>query len=534
MTRSPNLAPDLAMTVGPTATLGCRELAVGRVGEYYARVRPDKLAIEDGMTRLTYAELDTTVNRLASALVALGVRKGDVISAYLPNCLTYVLVVLAVARAGGVFSPINPRFKAREIGDILAVAKPKIVFTTAGRIAIMRDGLDRVGGPSVEVIAVDGSGKRDGALGIDSLLDGSSHPLPVVGEDDYFSLMFTSGTTGKPKGALATHRARMLWVLNAAILYGLGANDVYLGTMPQVHSAGLTFTLMHLYAGGTIEILTDFDARRYLEVVEERHVTSSLMVPTMLTMVLEELDAGGRTYDLRSLRRLVTCGSPLPRATKEKVLARMTSQLFDYYGSTESNSMTVLMPDDQLRKPASVGQAFPNVEIRIAGGDGTWLSPGNVGEVWCRNPSVMSGYLGQPEATAAVFRDGWYRTGDLGYLDQEGYLHLVGRSTEVIISGGINIYPAEIEQVLMEHPGVLDCAVTGEPDPKWGQRIVAYIVVRGGWPLDQAQIQAHCARTLADYKKPRRVEFVREIPKNAGGKTIKAALTLSNSEQQGA
>jgi acyl-CoA synthetase (AMP-forming)/AMP-acid ligase II len=304
----------------------------------------------------------------------------------------------------------------------------------------------------------------------------------------------------------------------------LERSDVYLGTMPQVHSAGLTFTLMHLYAGSRVLILRDFDPRRYLETVEGKKVTSSLMVPTMLAMILEELASGGKAYDLSSLKRLVTCGSPLPPAIKEKVLSSITDQLYDYYGSTESNSVSVLLPRDQMRKPTSVGQAFPNVEIRIADECGKWLSSGEVGEVWCQNPSVMTRYLGQPEETAAAFRDEWYRTGDLGFLDDEAYLHLVGRSVDTIISGGVNIYPAEIEQVLMEHPGILDCAVVGEPDPKWGQCVVAYVVPRKNWSLDLAAVQAHCANELADYKKPRRVTFLPEISKNAGGKTIKSAL----------
>jgi acyl-CoA synthetase (AMP-forming)/AMP-acid ligase II len=497
------------------------ELTVGRVGAYAARTAPGKLALDDGAVRLTYRELDQRVAALASGLIGLGVAKGNVVSAYLPNCLDYVLVVLAVARAGAVFSPLNPRFKPRELGDILGVAKPRVIVTTCERLATIREALGRAA-HSATLIAVDGAAADAHAL--DQVLAGPRCDPPIVTEDDFFSLMFTSGTTGKPKGALATHRARMIWVLNAAILYGLSPSDVYLGTMPQVHSAGLTFALMHLYAGGTIQILQDFDAKRYLELVEEKRVTSSLMVPTMLVMIAEALERG-RRYDLASLKRLVTCGSPLQPATKAKVLRIITDQLYDYYGSTECNSMSVLLPQDQLRKPTSVGQAFPNVELKIVSKSGVALPAGEVGEVWCKNPSVMTCYLGQPEATEAAFRNGWYRTGDLGYLDEEAYLHLVGRSTEVIISGGVNIYPAEIEQALMEHPGVLDCAVLGEADAKWGQRVIAYVVPRQGFALDLAAIQGHCAELLADYKKPRRVEFVREIPKNAGGKTMKALLT---------
>lgn len=497
------------------------ELVVGNVCRYWAKIDPDKIALQDDTSALTYADLDRRATIIAEALVGRGIAKGDVVSAYLPNCLEYVLIVLAVARVGAVFSPINPRFKSRELGDILKIAKPRAVFTARDKLSVVTEALRRADNEPLLVLIDD---EKRGAISIDRLMRQPGSPLPEIDDSDFFSLMFTSGTTGRPKGALATHRARMVWVLNAAVLYGLERTDVYLGTMPQVHSAGLTFTLMHLHAGSKILILRDFDARRYLESVERKKVTSSLMVPTMLAMILEELASGGKTYELSSFKRLVTCGSPLPLAIKEKVLGSVTDQLYDYYGSTESNSMSVLLPKDQIRKPTSVGQAFPGVEIRIADDVGNWLPSGKVGEICCKNPSVMTCYFEQPKETTAAFREGWYRTGDLGFLDDEAYLHLVGRSVDTIISGGVNIYPAEIEQVLMEHPGILDCAIVGEPDPKWGQCVVAYIVPRKNWSLDLAAIQAHCAQELADYKKPRRAVFLAEIPKNAGGKTIKSAL----------
>jgi acyl-CoA synthetase (AMP-forming)/AMP-acid ligase II len=346
-----------------------------------------------------------------------------------------------------------------------------------------------------------------------------------VDEDDFFSLMFTSGTTGEPKGALATHRARMLWVLNATIQYGLDEQDLYLGTMPQVHSAGLTFTLMHLYAGATVRILPQFDAGEFIAIVEHERITSALTVPTMLTMIVEALDHAPARPALASLKRLVTCGSPLPLATKRRVIEAITPELYDYYGSTESNSMTVLRPSDQLRKPASVGQAFRNVEVMIADVDGEACAPDVVGEVWCSNPSVFSAYRDRPDDTERAFTGRWYHTGDLGFLDADGFLHLVGRKSDVVISGGVNIYPAEIEQVLMLHPSILDAAVVGVPDAKWGQSVKAYVVVRAGAALDLATVQRHCAAHLADYKKPRSIEFRPALPKNAGGKTIKSALT---------
>jgi acyl-CoA synthetase (AMP-forming)/AMP-acid ligase II len=497
---------------------GC-ELTVGAVARHFARLEPGKRALYDASRALTYRELDDSADRLASALLHGGVRRGDVVSAYLPNCIDYVLVVLGVARAGAIFSPINPRFKRYEIAKILALARPRIVFTTSTQAEVLRSAIQ--GGESPRVVAVEAEG-RDSLQG---MLAREIGELPDVDEDDVFSLMFTSGTTGEPKGALATHRARMLWVVNATIQYGLDEADVYLGTMPQVHSAGLTFTLMHLYAGATVRILPQFDPADFLAIVERERITSALTVPTMLTMITEAIDRAAVRPELSSLKRLVTCGSPLPLATKRRVIETITPELYDYYGSTESNSMTVLRPCDQLRKPASVGQAFRNVELMIAGEDGAPCTAGAVGEVWCANPSIFSAYRDRPDETSGAFAGRWYRTGDLGYLDAQGFLHLVGRKSDVVISGGVNIYPAEIEQVLMLHPAVLDVAVVGVPDAKWGQSVKAYVVLRGNARLDLAEVQRHCAAHLADYKKPRSVEFRRALPKNAGGKTIKSALT---------
>jgi acyl-CoA synthetase (AMP-forming)/AMP-acid ligase II len=510
------------MRVGPDAAPG--ELTVGTVARHFARLAPGKRALYDGERALTYGELDRQCEALACALVRMGVTSGDVVAAYLPNSIDYVVVVLAAARSGAIFCPVNPRYKRFELRGILAKAKPRVLFTTHAQADAVAALAAELGASSLALVVVDAEG--DSARpSLAGLLHGPSGTLPAVAESDCFSLMFTSGTTtGEPKGVLATHRARMLWVVNAVIEYGLGEDDVYLGTMPQVHSAGLTFTLMHLYVGATVRILAHFDAAQFIAIVARERITSALTVPTMLTMIVEALEREPAAPSIASLRRLVTCGSPLPLATKQRVLERVTPELYDYYGSTESNSMTVLRPVDQLRKPGSVGQPFRNVELMIADDAGNACAAGVVGEVWCANPSAMSAYLDAPGDTARAFSGRWFHTGDLGYLDEDGFLNLVSRRDDVIISGGVNIYPAEIERVLMLHPSVLDAAVVGAPDAKWGQSVKAYVVVRQGESVDCEAIRRHCTDHLADFKKPRSIELVAALPKNAGGKTIKSAL----------
>jgi acyl-CoA synthetase (AMP-forming)/AMP-acid ligase II len=496
------------------------ELLVGDIPGYYSQISPQKIAIYDDHTSITYRELNEKVEAIASGLHSLGVAAGDVVCAYLPNSIEYVLVVLGVAKLGAIFSPINPRYKSFEIKEILSQGKPRLVFTSKEQASAVSTVISEVGLNETKLVITDSVGPYS----LSDLLKSSPQQLPQIDENYYFSLMFTSGTTGKPKGALATHKARMIWVMNAVIQYGLSDRDVYLGTMPQVHSAGLTFTLMHLYVGATVRIMPHFDPASYIEIVENEEISSSLTVPTMLTMIVEALDKQNKTLINSQLKRLVTCGSPLPINTKKRVLEKVSSQLYDYYGSTESNSMTVLRPIDQLRKPTSVGQPFRNVKLKIMNSDGAENDAGEVGEIWCLNPSSMTEYIGRPEDTIKAYTDGWYHTGDFGYIDSEGFLFLSGRMNDVIISGGVNIYPAEIEHVMLLHPKILDAAVVGIPDEKWGQAVKIFLVLKDGVSISLTEIQEHCISQLADFKKPRFFQVMDALPKNAGGKTIKSKL----------
>lgn len=496
---------------------------VARIGRRGAQVRPETLALADSRSALTYRALDGRADAVARGLLHRGVGRHDFVALYLPNRVESLVAVLAVARAGATLVPVNPRFKARELQAVLSAARPKVVFTTGERCLTVVAAARAARMPLPLLVCVD-EAAGPGSIDLAALDGAPPAPAPDVRADDPFSLFFTSGTTGRPKGALGTHRARMLWIENAARVYGLGPDEVYLAALPFAHSAGLTFALMHLHVGGTVHILEELDPAAYLGRARLLGATSALVVPAMLTRLVEAVEAGAEPGALAGLRRLVTCGAPLALHTKAEVLDRLTPRLYDYYGSTESSSMTVLVPEDQRRKPGSVGRPFPNVALEVAGPDGEALPAGTVGEVCARNPYGMAAYLDDPEATRAAFRDGWFRTGDLGRLDADGYLHLVGRSTDTIISGGLNIHPGEVEQALLEHEAVAECAVVGEPDPRWGQAVAAHVVLRPGHKLDLAGLQAHCSRLLADYKKPRRLHLVPDLPRNAAGKVMRAGL----------
>ena len=501
--------------------VGAASTVVGDIGRHWARVSPDAIALEDGAATLTYRQLHERVDCVAAGLARHGIRKGDVVAALLPNGCDSIVVVLAAARAGAVFCPLNPRFTARELARLIRAAKPRAVLVDSNRHPALEDPALLECCPVNLIVEIEVAAKAAPVHGA----------LPSVKPADFFSLMFTSGTTGAPKGALATHRARMTWISSGIVAYGLARDDRYLSAMPLVHSAGLTLALMHLEAGARVRVMPRFDASAFLHLVSEECITSALAVPTMLVLLLAEFDEWCTKYDLSSLRRLITCGAPLSQTTKGGVLTRLSAQLYDFYGSTESNSMSVLRPADQVRKPRSVGKPFPNVTLMIADTTGQALPSGSVGEIWSCNPSTMSRYLDAPEATTAAFSGQWYRTGDLGYLDDEGYLHLAGRAHEMIISGGMNIYPPEIEGVLMEHPDVRDCAVVGIADETWGQVVKAFVALRGEPRLTLGDVQSHCKQQLADFKKPRQIEIVAEIPRNAGGKVVKSALTKPSREQ---
>jgi long-chain acyl-CoA synthetase len=494
---------------------GAASTVVGEIGRRWSRVSPDAIALEDGSAALTYRQLHERVDRLAARLVRKGIRQGDVVSALLPNGCDCIVAVLAAARAGATFCPINPRFTAREMDRLVRIAKPRAVLVDSNRHPALTDPVLVELCPQERIVDV----------GSDEEPLSPPPALPSVNPGHSFSLMFTSGTTGKPKGAVATHAARMTWISSGIIEYGVTRDDRYLSAMPLVHSAGLTLALMHLEAGARVHIMPRFDANAFLRLVSEKKITSALAVPTMLAMLLAELNEWCANYDLSSLRRLVTCGAPLSQATKSGVLEHLSPQLYDFYGSTESNSMTVLRPSDQVRKARSVGKPFPGVKIRISSPTGEVLPSGEVGEVWSCNPSTMSHYLDAPDATAAAFSGRWYRTGELGFLDDEGYLHLAGRAQEMIISGGMNIYPLEIESVLMEHPDVRDCAVVGMADETWGQVVKAFIALRSDAHLTLDEVQSHCKQQLAEFKKPRQIQIVADIPRNAGGKVVKSTLT---------
>ncbi|MGU3587219.1 class I adenylate-forming enzyme family protein, partial [Rhodococcus sp. C26F] len=337
------------------------------------------------------------------------------------------------------------------------------------------------------------------------------------------ALAFTGGTTGPPKACEVPQRlARQNWY-DITVEVGVREDDTMLIAGPFYHGLGFVWALQQLMVGGTVVMQRNFDARGALALIESEKVTFTPMAPTMYTMMLEV--EGKEHFDVSSMRGLVSAAAPLLTPTKEALLAYFSSAgLFEYYGATEAGFYSVLKPADQLRKVRSVGQAWSGCELRILDPSGVELPCREVGEIYKRGPALGAKYFKDPDATNAAFRGEWITSGDLGYLDEEGYLYVVDRSKDMIISGGVNIFPTEIESAIVSHPSVIEAAVIGLPDDKWGETVTAYVVVRSGEAATPEELKALCGTRLAKYKIPRAFHFVEELPKNASGKLLKRVL----------
>ena len=484
-----------------------------------ARRRPGKVAVRDRDTALTYRELDQRSDRMARALLGLGLQTGDRVALLLPNGPDYIALAIACAKAALCMVPVNYRFTGAEIGLQVADCGARALvydpgFSEAVRAAALGDGVRLV--------------CRDAAF--ESWLAAApAAPLAVqAGEDDLFYLGYTSGTTGKPKGAMVTQRNRALAYHYWALEFGIGADDVALHCGPFHHTAPFTFTLTQLFMGGEVVILDSFDAAAAVDAIRAHGVTWSFMVPFMLERLLETgLDQ--RDGDAPSLRMLVSGASPLSTRTKDAVLQRFPGvSLHEFYGATEAGVVTNLRPPDQVRKQRCVGQPVAEIEIEIRDEHGArQAAPGTVGDIWMRGPTLFAGYFNAPDKTAEVSDGQWCTLGDIGHLDEEGFLYLVDRRKDVIKSGGVNIYPIEIEEVILREQAVRECAVVGLADARWGEATCAYLVLRGE-ASDAAsvinRVQQLCRESLAGFKQPREFRCVAALPRNANGKVLKREL----------
>ncbi|HKJ09885.1 MAG TPA: AMP-binding protein [Gammaproteobacteria bacterium] len=479
---------------------------------------PDKAALGMDGRQLRYRDLVDRIDRVSNAARAgLGLTRGERVALLAPNCPELVELVCGLSAVGIAAVMVNPRLTAPEIGYICADsgARAMLVHPALADLARAADlpGIERMIelGPDYE----------------DWLAKAAATPPEVAVEEwDVFAMHYTAGTTGEPKGVLLPHRSRALTFFGMAVEYGCySPADRALAIAPMFHGAGFAFAVAPVFFGGYCEILPRFDPERALELMADCAVTNTFMVPTHFQAVFA-LDEGVLNgHRTPALRTIVSNAAPLAQATKERIVGYFGEGiLHETYGSTEAGIVCNLRPEDQLRKQQCVGLPFPCTEVRLLGDDGLDVAPGEVGELYSRSPYLFNGYWGRPEATAAALREGWLTVGDLARRDEEGYLYIVDRKKDMIISGGVNVYPREIEEWLLRHSAVAEAAVIGVPDEYWGEAVQACVVRRPGAKVTAGQLMAHCEGHLARYKLPRAIAFVDALPRNAAGKVLKRQM----------
>lgn len=473
------------------------------------RAHPHRPAVVFGDEVRTHAELHDRAARLASVLSAAGVEAGDRVALLLHNRIEFVEALLACHRLGAVAVPINFRLAPDEVEFVLA---------DSGAVALIRDSAPSRASVAQTVLEV-GSGYDE------ALACAPPHPeVAGVAEDDAALMCYTSGTTGRPKGAVLTHRNLVGSTLSWIHEMRAAEDDVWLSGQALFHIGGINGLLPFLVLGATVIITptTNFDPEAMLRLIEAHRVTMCIFVPTQWAAICAS-DAVAR-IDPGRLRVAMWGASPAPRRTLEAMEQTFPhAAIVSAYGQTEmSGATTLLKGPDSTRKMGSVGRPMLGVELRLVDDELRDVPQGGIGEVVYRGPNVMAGYHGQPEATRDAFAGDWFHSGDLARFDEEGYLWLVDRKKDMIVSGGENVYPAEVERVLLDHPAVGEAAVIGVPHPRWVETPVAFVVPKG--EIEEAELIAHCRTYLAGYKKPSEVILVDELPRNAGGKVLKRLL----------
>ncbi|MBL8699270.1 MAG: AMP-binding protein [Alphaproteobacteria bacterium] len=487
-----------------------------------AQRAPSHIAIVDGARKLAYDALDARTDRLAAALVAAGLGKGERIAAMMVNRAEYAELFFAAARAGSVLAHVSTRATANDLAYMLGKIGARALFIQRDLLATF-EGARALGAQVERVVVVDGPGADLAAF---AAID-APHAFPALTPDDLLAINFTGGTTGRPKAVVVTHGARATSAQCGRELFGLDASDVCAVATPMFHTVGLYVwfgTVM--LVGATAVMMRGWDAQRFIDLAETHAITAGMFVPTQLNDVLR-----APTFlpaRLRSLRKVHFAGAPMAVALLDRLEAQLPWTSFvEHYGQSETGPVTLRAAGYNAIKRESIGRPVPGIEVRIVDqATGAPCPPGVVGELVTRGPHLLSGYWDDPEQTAHAFRygDGWLATGDLGICDGDGFIRLVDRLKDMIISGGENIYPIEIENALYRHPAVAECAVFGVPDDHWGEVPVAHVVLRPGARATAEEIIDHVERETARWKRPRVVEFVRELPKTAVGKIQKNVI----------
>lgn len=522
----------LAFQLTPRGVLAlARSRASGSLGlpslfRIHAANRPDAIAMVCEKRSLTYGELDRRIDRLAARLRRdHGLARGDAAILLMHNRPEFVEVQSALTRIGCSAVSASWRSTAEELEYLVAHSGARAIFVEAELAGAVLEARARFRSvPDRNVFAI--AGDLPDTTGYEALVSGGA-PVEKVTDasgDDAAVVVYTSGTTGKPKGAVRRFpKDAHLAFLQSIAELDLRADDRHLAVCPLYHTTAFGFASFTFVLGGTVVIEPRFTPEKALAQIEEHRITTTAMVPTMLHRILELPESVRRRYDTRSLRCVFSGGAPLSGTLARGFIEEFGHVLYNFYGATETGLNTIATSDELLRAPGTIGHVVPGNEIRILDDDGRELPQGATGELFVRNAMLVS-YHRDDDATRSSMRDGFFSVGDLAHFDEHGLVHLDGRKRDMIISGGVNVYPAEVEEALAKHPAVGEVAVVGVPDPEWGERVRAFVALRAGAHVEPQELIAYCRRVLSGPKVPREIRVLDELPKNPTGKILKREL----------
>jgi len=490
------------------------ELLQTRVNE-----EPEKVFLfsQPDSREFTYAEFAEAVKRTASLLSTNGVKKGDVVSLLLPNSVEYVIAYFACWKLGALAGPVNSLLKSQEIAYVISNSEARALLINSEFLTLVEPLREQLASLSAVIVFDD---ERDATRDISSDTESAE-----VEPDHEAIIIYTSGTTGKPKGCLLTHRNIIANARQISEWLGFTDKDRLLTVMPLFHMNAVSVTTMAaLYAGASSVVSPRFSASRFWQIISDYQITSFGSVATMLSMLLTTYPNGVPAGLETSQLRFAMCGSaPVPAETIKRFEETFRCLVIEGYGLSESTCRSTFNPPDQRRRAGSCGMPIGN-EMRVVDDNDEDVAEGELGEIVMRGENILKGYYKNPEANAVAFRSGWFHTGDVGYRDKEGFYYIVDRKSDMIIRGGENIYPREIDEVLYQHPAILAAAVVGVPDELYGEEVAGFVVLREGSEVSEQEIIEFCKARLADYKCPKTIRFVKDIPKGPTGKLLKREL----------
>lgn len=506
------------------------ETLLGDILRKAAKLNPNKEAIIFKENRFNFKTVFERTNKIANFFINSGVKKGDRIAVLMENCHQYAELYFAIPKCGGIVVPFNYRLAAGEIEWIINFSEPNTLILSEKYIDTVRRIRSTI--PSVKNFICIGA-TVDEMINYDDMLTGSpGEPDIDIHDDDVACIYWTSGTTGRPKGAMLTHRNLLSSATNTCICYKESFGDSFIMISPMFHSASPCHLFARVSMGNTCVILEGWDLKLYLETIQKERITHIFLLPTMIRWVLESPEV--QNYDLSTLRLLHYGGAPLDVDTIKKAKRIFGCDLVQGFGMTEigPSAVSESTREDHIidgssekeERLASVGRDAFNAEVKIVDDDDNEVPAGEVGEICVRGQHVMKGYWRMPKETEEILKNGWFHTGDLGKRDKGGYIYVVDRKKDMIISGAENIYSAEVERVIFSHPGVSEVAVIGVPDAIWGEAVKAVVVLKKGKEATEEEIIEYCKKYLASYKKPKSVDFVKELPKSEMGKILKRKL----------